>query len=143
MPHQVLGNPIAFEEGIGVAMYFAPLIVVYTVSAILTGKDRWIGYILHTFLILALLDAGILLVEFKHIGADIYTFRYTSPSIGLGLVCGSMAGDLVASYFFLPARQSFHVASLPQALVSWIIYGCVLYKDQLWRLARRGLRVEN
>lgn len=351
VPRQVLGNPIAFEESIGVAMYFAPLIVVYTVSAILTGKDTWIRYILHTFLILALLDAVILLVEFKHIGADIYTFRYTSPSIGwmplealaqllalgcmiayahflhaarwldrikyglafviclaalyfslenswwleaaialavmtlvysrrlfvlfcvvalpflplarsfvqklqsvksvdalrltiwqdmlrawskrpvfgvgpgnlwaydqvfthlphgvrdfaksglgvahegylqtfgelgplglflqiaclvvliiaaarlfrrsrsidvpeirnnrilgligLGLVCGSMVGDLVASYFFLPPRQSLHVASLPQALVSWIIYGCVLYKDQLWRLARRGLRVEN
>lgn len=351
VPRQVLGNPIAFEESIGVAMYFAPLVVVYTVSAILTGKDSWIRYILHTFLILALLDAVILLVEFKHIGADIYTFRYSSPSIGwmplealaqllalgcmiayahflhsarwrgrimyglafviclaalyfslenswwleaaialavmtlvysrrlfiffcvvalpflplvrsfvqklqsvksvdtlrfiiwqdmlrawskrpvfgvgpgnlwaydqvftqlphgvrnfaksglgvahegylqtlgelgplglffhvaclvvliiaavrlfrrsrsidvpeirnnrmlgligLGLVCGSIVGDLVASYFFLPPRQSLHVASLPQALVSWIIYGCVLYKDQLWRMARRGLGVKN
>jgi hypothetical protein len=82
VPRQVLGNPIAFEEIIGVAMYFAPLIVVYTVSAILTEKERWIRYILHTFLILALLDAAVLLFEFKHIGADIYTFRYTSPSIG-------------------------------------------------------------
>lgn len=351
VPHQVLGNPIALEEGIGVAMYFAPLIIVYTVSAILTGKERWIRYILHTFLILALLDAAVLLVEFKHIGADIYTFRYTSPSIGwmplealaqllalgcmiayahflnatrwsgriiyglafgicllalyfslenswwleaaialavitlaysrrlfvflsiaalpflplvrsfvqklqsiksvdalrliiwqdmlrawgkrpmfgvgpgnlwaydqvfthlppgvrnfaksglgvahegylqtlgelgplglffhiaclvvliivairllrhsraintpeihndrilalvgLGLVCGSMAGDLVASYFFLPPRQSLHVASLPQALVTWIIYGCVLYKDQLRRMACKGMRFEN
>ena len=348
VPRQVLGNPIAFEEGIGVAMYFAPLIIVYTVSAILTGKEKWIRYILHTFLILALLDAVVLLVEFRHIGADIYTFRYTSPSIGwmplealaqllalgcmiafahflyatrwlgrimyglafgicllalyfslenswwleaaialavitfaysrrlfvflsiaalpflplvrsfvqklqsvksvdvlrliiwqdmlrawskrpvfgvgpgnlwaydqvfshlphgvrnfaksglgvahegylqtlgelgplglffhiaclvvliiaairllrhsraintpeirndrilalvgLGLVCGSMAGDLVASYFFLPPRQSLHVASLPQALVTWIIYGCVLYKDQLRRMAHKGLR---
>jgi O-antigen ligase len=348
VPRQVLSNPIAFEEGIGVAMYFAPLIVVYTVSAILTGKDRWIRYILHTFLILALFDAGVLLIEFKHIGADIYTFRYTSPSIGwmplealaqllalgcmiayahflyaarwltrilyglafviclvalyfslenswwleaaialavmtlvysrrlfvffcvvalpflplvrsfvqklqsvksvdalrfiiwqdmlrawskrpvfgvgpgnlwaydqvfthlpfgvrdfaksglgvahegyiqtlgelgplglflqvaclvvliiaaarlfrhsrsidisemrndrilalvgLGLVCGSMGGDFFASYFFLPPRQSLHVASLPQALVTWIIYGCVLYKDQLRRMALKGLR---
>ncbi len=351
VPRQVLGNPIVFEEGIGVAMYFAPLIVVCTVSAILTGKDRWIQYILHTFLILALFDAAILLVEFKHIGADIYSFRYTSPSIGwmplealaqllalgcmiayayflcatrwlgrlmyglalviclmalyfslenswwleaaialavmtlvysrrllvffcvaalpflplvrsfvqklqnkasvdalrliiwqdmlrawskrpvfgvgpgnlwaydqvfthlppgvrnfaksglgvahngflqtlgelgplglffhiaclvvliiaavrlfrrsrsidapeirhdrvlglvgLGLVCGSMAGDLVASYFFLPPRQSLHVASLPQALATWIIYGCILYKDQLWRMVCKGIRVEN
>jgi O-antigen ligase len=351
VPHQVLGNPIPFEEGIGVAMYFAPLIVVYTVSAILTGKQSWIQHILHTFLILALLDAAVMLVEFKHIGADIYTFRYTSPSIGwmplealaqllalgcmiayahflyatrwlgrilyglafgicllalylslenswwleaaialavitfaysrrlfvvlsiaalpflplvrsfiqklqsvksidalrliiwqdmlrvwskrpalgvgpgnlwaydqvfthlppgvrnfaksglgvahegylqtlgelgplglflhiaclvvliiaavrlfrrsraintseirndrilgligLGLVCGSMVGDFVASYFFLPPRQSLHVASLPQALVSWMIYGCILYKDQLWRMARKGIRVEN
>ncbi|MFL5692019.1 MAG: O-antigen ligase family protein, partial [Ktedonobacteraceae bacterium] len=61
--------------------------------------------------------------------------------VGLGLICGSAAGDLVASYFFLPPRQSLHVASLPQAMASWIIYSCVLYKDQLWRLARRGLRI--
>jgi O-antigen ligase len=60
--------------------------------------------------------------------------------IGLGLICGSAAGDFVAGYFFLPPRQSLHVASLPQAMASWIIYGCVLYKDQLWRLARSGLR---
>jgi hypothetical protein len=57
--------------------------------------------------------------------------------VGLGLICGSAAGDLVASYFFLPPRQSLHVGSLPQALVSWVIYGCVLYKDQIWRLASR------
>ncbi len=60
--------------------------------------------------------------------------------VGLGLVCGSMGGDFFASYFFLPPRQSLHVASLPQALVTWIIYGCVLYKDQLGRMARKGLR---
>src|SRR5262249_31550694 len=59
--------------------------------------------------------------------------------IGLGLVCGSMVADLFASYFFLPPRQSLHVASLPQALVSWIVYGCVLYRDRLWRMARKGM----
>ena len=351
VPHQVLSNPIAFEESIGVAMYFAPLIVIYTVSAILTNKERWIQHILDAFQILALIDAAVLLVEFKHIGADIYTFRYTSPSIGwmplealaqllvlgciiayarllcatrwmsrimhgvafticlvalyfslenswwlegamalavitlvysrrlfllfcvfalpllpfvrsfiqklqsvksvdalrfiiwqdmlrvwskrpvfgvgpgnlwaydqvfthlprgarifaksglgvahegylqtlgelgppglffhitclvvliiaaarlfrrsrsinapeirhdrilglvgLGLICGSAVGDLVAGYFFLPPRQSFHVASLPQVLTTWIIYACVIYKDQLRRMARKGLRVEN
>ena len=63
--------------------------------------------------------------------------------VGLGLLCGSMTADLFASYFFLPPRQNLHVTSLPQALVSWIIYGCVLYKDQLWRMARKGKRVEN
>jgi K+-sensing histidine kinase KdpD len=63
--------------------------------------------------------------------------------VGLGLICGSAAGDLVASYFFLPPRQSFHVASLPQALTSWIIYGCVLYKDQLRRLVSKKVSATN
>ncbi|MFL5706456.1 MAG: O-antigen ligase family protein [Ktedonobacteraceae bacterium] len=349
VPHQVLGNPIAFEEAIGIALYCIPLLIVWTVTAVLTKKDKWVKYIQYTFLILSLLDAGVMIFEFRHVGADIYSFRYASPSIGwmplealaqllvlgciiayahflyatqwkmrivfgiatllnllalylslenswwlegavalavitivysrrlfvffciaglpvipaihaflqklssvksvdslrfviwqdilrawskrpvlgvgpgnlwaydqtfshlpqglrnfalsglgvahegylqtlgelgplglfcqvsfiviviiaaarlfrrsraisttemrqdrilglvgLGLICGSAAGDLVASYFFLPPRQSLHVASLPQAMASWIIYSCVLYKDQLWRLARRGLRI--
>lgn len=350
VPHQVLGNPIAFEEGVGIAIYLVPLLVVFTATAILTNKDKWIEYIQYAYIFLALLDACIILFEFRRIGADIYSFRYSSPSIGwmplealaqllvlgciiayarflyatrwmarimygaafliclmalyfslenswwleagvalvvmtlvysrrlfvvfciaglpfiplvrafiqklqsiksvdalrfviwqdmlrvwskrpilgvgpgnlwaydqtfshlpqgirnfavsglgvahegylqtlgelgpaglfcqvafiviliiaavrlfrrsrpasthamrndrilgligLGLICGSAAGDFVASYFFLPPRQSVHVASLPQALVSWIIYSCVIYKDQVWRMARRGLRVE-
>jgi O-antigen ligase len=346
VPRSMLGNPIAFEEGIGVALYFLPLLVTTTVSACLSDRERWIRYIQYALLLMALLDALVILYEFKHIGADLYAFRYASPSIGwmplealaqllvlgcilayarvlyadawkarlifgaallvcllalyfslenswwleagvaltvmtlvysrrlfallvvaslpflplvraflqklqsvksvdalrltiwqdmlrvwskrpvmgvgpgniwvydqvfthlpqglrdfaksglgvahegylqtlgelgplglffqvafiavfivaaarlfrcsrslekqevredrilglvgLGLICGSAAGDLVASYFFLPPRQSLHVASLPQALVSWVIYGCVLYKDQLRRLAIRA-----
>jgi O-antigen ligase len=347
VPHSVLSNPIAFEEGIGVAMYCLPLLIVWTVTGVLSNdRDTWVEYIQRLFLAVSLLDAAVVLFEFKHIGQDIYAFRYASPSIGwmplealaqllvlgciiayahllyaarwrerigyglaalvtllalyfslenswwveaavglavvtivysrrffalfciaclplipvvrsflqklasvksvdalrltiwqdmlrvwskrpvlgvgpgnlwaydqtfshlpqgvrnfavsglgvahegylqtlgelgplglfcqvafiavviiaaarlfrrsraisttamrrdrilglvgLGLICGSSAGDFVAAYFFLPPRQSIHVASLPQAMASWIIYGCVLYKDQLWRLTRRA-----
>src|SRR2546421_8538881 len=82
VPHKVLNNPIVFEESIGVALYFAPLIVVFTVTTILTKKDKWIQYILYVYLVLALIDAAVIIIEFKHIGADIYAFRYASPSIG-------------------------------------------------------------
>lgn len=351
VPHMVLANPIAFEEGVGVALYFIPLVVVYTVTMSLTKREQWVQYIQAAYIVLALMDAALIIFEFKHIGADIYAFRYTSPSIGwmplealaqlivlgciltyarflyatswkariiygtvllicllalyislenswwleggialmvmtlvysrrlfaflcvaglpllplvksfieklqsvksvdalrltiwsdmlrvwskrpvmgvgpgnvwaydqtfthlpqglrdfaksglgvahegylqtlaelgplglffhvafivvliiaaarlfrrsgplinqdmrnnrilglvgLGLICGSLAGDFVASYFFLPPRQSIHVASLPQALTSWVIYSCVIYKDQLWRMARRGFRTED
>lgn len=351
VPHQVLSNPASFEETIGVALYTVPLLVVFTVTTILSNKDKWIVYIQYTFLALALADAAVIIIAFKRIGADIYAFRYASPSIGwmpleamaqllvlgciiayvrflhasrwtprilyalalgscllalyfslenswwleaaaalavitivysrklfvffciaglpllplvksfiqklqtvksvdslrlviwqdilrawskrpilgvgpgnlwaydqvfshlpagarnfaksglgvahegylqtlgeigplglfsqvaflvimiiaasrlircshaiskpeirenrvigfigLGLVCGSLVGDFVASYFFLPPRQSLHVASLPQALCTWIIYGCVIYKDQLRRMARKGLSIRN
>lgn len=346
VPHQVLQNPASFEEGIALAIYCVPLLVVFTVTTILSNKDKWIVYVQYTFLGLALLDAAVIMIAFKRIGADIYAFRYASPSIGwmpleamaqllvlgciigyvrflhatgwtariiyglalgtcllalyfslenswwleaaaglavitvvysrklfvlfciaglpllplvkafiqklqavksvdalrlviwqdmlrawskrpilgvgpgnlwaydqvfshlpagvrnfsksglgvahegylqtlgeigplglfcqvaflvimviaasrlirrshsmgkpeirddrilgfigLGLVCGSFVGDFVASYFFLPPRQSLHVASLPQALCTWIVYSCVIYKDQLWRLARKS-----
>lgn len=351
VPHQVLENPVAFEEGIALALYCVPLLVVFTITTILSNKDKWIVYLQYTFLGLALADAAVIMVAFKRIGANIYAFRYSSPSIGwmpleamaqllvlgsiiayvrflhaigwrhrimyglalatcllalyfslenswwleaaaglavitvvysrrlfvvfciaglpllplvksfiqklqtvksvdalrliiwqdmlrawskrpilgvgpgnlwaydqvfshlpvgvrdfaksglgvahegylqtlgeigplglfcqvaflvimivaaarlircspatsrpeirddrilgfigLGLVCGSLVGDFVASYFFLPPRQSLHVAALPQALCSWVIYSCVIYKDQLRRVARKGLSIDS
>lgn len=56
----------------------------------------------------------------------------------LGLVVGSAFGDLTSSSFFLPPRQLNQFVETPQVIVSWMLFGFVLYKDQLWRIARRG-----
>jgi hypothetical protein len=60
--------------------------------------------------------------------------------VSLGLICGSAIGDFFAGSFFLQPRQIGGFNDLPQVLTSWIIWGCVLYKDQLWRIARKKLR---
>ncbi len=64
--------------------------------------------------------------------------------VGLGLVCGSALGDFTSGAMFLQPRQIGSSGSLTQVLSTWIIYGCVMYKDQLWRMARsaggRGLK---
>jgi len=60
----------------------------------------------------------------------------------LGLICGSVAGDFFAGSFFLIPRQVGGFDKLPQTLTSWIIWGCVLYKDQIWRMARKKLRYQ-
>lgn len=350
VPHKVLSNPSIIEEITGLLMYCMPLLTVFTVTTCLTKKEKWIEYIQYAYMIFALLDALVMIYEFRRVGADIYTFRYSVPSIGwmplealaqllvlgsllfyarflyatrwktriifgvptlicllalyftlenswwsegaialavmtivysrklfasfcvaglpflplvvalihklqtvkavdslrfviwqdmlrvwmkrpllgvgpgnlwaydqvftklpqgvrnfalsgfgvahngylqtlgelgpigllfqlafiivliiasarlvrrsrsntlevrndrilglvaLGLVCGSAAGDITSSFFFLPPRQMLHVLALPQVLTSWIIYGCVIYKDQLWRMTRRGLRIED
>lgn len=62
--------------------------------------------------------------------------------VGFGLVFGCAAGDLSSSYFFLPPRQSLHVVSLPMALTAWVVYGCVIYKDKVWRMREQGIAVE-
>jgi O-antigen ligase len=62
--------------------------------------------------------------------------------VGLALVCGSAVGDFFAGSFFLQPRQIGGFNDLPQVLTSWIIWGCVLYKDQIWRMARKKLRYE-
>lgn len=62
--------------------------------------------------------------------------------VSLGLICGSAVGDFFAGSFFLQPRQIGGFNDLPQVLTSWIIWGLVLYKDQLWRIARKKLRYE-
>ena len=62
--------------------------------------------------------------------------------VGMGLVCGSLLGDFTSGAMFLQPRQVGSSGSITQIFSTWIIYGCVMYKDQLWRMARWGLRLE-
>lgn len=53
--------------------------------------------------------------------------------ICLGLVMGSVAGDFFSGSFFLPPRQIGSFADLPQVLSTWILFGCLFYRDKIWR----------
>lgn len=58
--------------------------------------------------------------------------------ICLGLVCGSLVADPVSGIFFLPPSQIGGWNDLPRVLSTWIMFGCLIYKDQLWRTAQRA-----
>lgn len=62
--------------------------------------------------------------------------------VGLGLVCGSALGDFTSGAMFLQPRQVGSSGSLTQVLSTWIIFGCIMYKDQIWRTARKKLRFD-
>jgi len=62
--------------------------------------------------------------------------------VGLGLVCGSALGDITSGAMFLQPRQVGSSGSLTQVLSTWIIFGCIMYKDQLWRMARKKLKFD-
>ena len=53
--------------------------------------------------------------------------------ICMGLIAGSIAGDFFSGSFFLPPRQIGSFQDLPQVLSSWIIFGCLFYRDKIWR----------
>ena len=53
--------------------------------------------------------------------------------ICMGLVMGSIAGDFFSGSFFLPPRQIGSFQDLPQVLSSWVIFGCLFYRDKIWR----------
>ncbi len=61
----------------------------------------------------------------------------------LGLICGSAAADFTSGFFFLPPRQLGGFNDLPQVITAWILWGCVAYKDQLWRMACRGEKLDD
>ncbi|HYL42703.1 MAG TPA: hypothetical protein VEU97_04900, partial [Ktedonobacteraceae bacterium] len=60
----------------------------------------------------------------------------------LGLICGSVVADYTSGFFFLPPRQLGGFNDLPQVVTAWILWGCVIYKDQLWRKVSSGEKLD-
>jgi O-antigen ligase len=81
VPHKVGNSPIIYDEILGVLMFFIPVVIIITTCAAVTAREYWIEYIQRGLLILGLLGAAIVTVEFRRIGGNIYTFRYTEPKI--------------------------------------------------------------
>src|SRR6266849_2404032 len=82
VPHKLNNNPAIYEEMLGIALFFLPLICLVVTTASLTKKDQWIEYIQRAFLILALGAAMVVIIDFKRVGVDVYTFRFAEPTIG-------------------------------------------------------------
>lgn len=82
VPHKINTNPILFDEVFGIVLYFVPLLTITVVTAALTKKDHLVEYIQSAFLAAAFVCSLVVIVRFKSIGADIYTFRFSEPSIG-------------------------------------------------------------
>lgn len=58
--------------------------------------------------------------------------------VSLGLICGSVVADPVSGIFFLPPAQLGGWNALPRVLSTWLIFGCLIYKDQMWRTGLRA-----
>ncbi len=82
VPHKIYSTPIIYSEIYGIALFFLPLIVIAVTTAALTEKDDWIEFILNAFLILAILLALFVIIQFKRIGASVYSFRFSDPKLG-------------------------------------------------------------
>jgi O-antigen ligase len=59
----------------------------------------------------------------------------------LGLVCGSVVADPISGIFFLPPAQIGGFNILARVVPTWIVFGCLIYKDQMWRIGRRAARL--
>lgn len=81
VPRRMSSSPIIYDELLAIGLCFIPLIAVTFTCMALSNKERYVEYIQRTFLILAALGAAVVIIEFKRIGATVYTFRYSEPSI--------------------------------------------------------------
>lgn len=61
--------------------------------------------------------------------------------LALGLICGASVADFTSGFFFLPPRQLGGFNDLSQIVIPWVIWGCVMYKDQVWRMTQKGIRL--
>lgn len=81
VPKRVSSSPIIYDELFGVALYFLPLVMITVVTTLLSKRDKLVVYIIRAFLITACIASAIVIIEFKRIGATIYTFRFSEPVI--------------------------------------------------------------
>ncbi|MDQ6660425.1 MAG: hypothetical protein M3Z24_05610, partial [Chloroflexota bacterium] len=81
VPRKINSSPVIYDQLLGVALCFIPLIAITFTTMALSRKDRYVEYVQRVFLILAALGAAIVIIEFKRIGASVYSFRYSEPTI--------------------------------------------------------------
>lgn len=81
VPHKINSNPIFYDEFLGCLVFLFPFMTYAIITMIVASHERLIVYIQRIFIISALLVALVVLYDFKRIGADIYTFRFSEPHI--------------------------------------------------------------
>ena len=81
VPHKINSNPIIYDELLGIGIFTFPLIVYTMVTMVVGARERYIRYIPRIFMVLAVLVSTVVLYDFRRIGGDIYTFRFSEPHI--------------------------------------------------------------
>jgi len=81
VPKKINANPIIYDELLGILIFTFPLIVYAITTMIIASKESLMRTIQRAFMVVALLVGIIVFIEFRRVGADVYTFRYTTPRI--------------------------------------------------------------
>src|SRR5438270_471504 len=81
VPKKLNNNPIIYSEVLGIISFTFPLMVYVIVNMIVSVKERYVVYIQRIFIIMGIFVALVVLYDFRRIGADIYTFRFSEPHI--------------------------------------------------------------
>ncbi len=81
VPKKLNNNPIIYSEILGIISFTFPLMVYIIVNSIVSVRERYVVYIQRLFIIVGIFVALVVLYDFRRIGANIYTFRFSEPHI--------------------------------------------------------------
>ncbi len=81
VPETLNHVPLIVGEAFGLFIYLLTLFTILLLSALLDGKERWIEIIQRVYILLAVLISLVVLYEFRRLGGDTTSFRYTEPQI--------------------------------------------------------------
>src|SRR2546421_185528 len=137
VPKKLNNNPIIYSEILGIISFTFPLMVYVIVNMIVSVKERYVVYIQRIFIIMGIFVALVVLYDFRRIGADIYTFRFSEPHIAwmsLRAIAQLLALTCILAYArFLYATTSLQrIICLVIALLS--LTTVILTLENSWRV---------
>lgn len=137
VPKKVSSSPIIYDELFGVAFYFIPLIVMTLVTLILSKREKLTVYIIRTFLIVGCIGSAIVVIEFKRIGATIYTFRFSEPMIWwmkLKALAQLMSLSAMIAYAYCLYAKNWKLRIFFAALTGLSLLGVYFSLENSWWL---------
>lgn len=137
VPKRVTSSPIIYDEIFGVALYFLPLVTITVVTTLLTKRDKLVVYIIRAFFIAACIGSAIIAIEFKRIGASIYTFRFTEPVIlwmKLKSLAQLMSLGVMIGYAYCLYAKTWRYRILYAALTGLCLLGVYFSLENSWWL---------
>jgi len=145
VPKKINANPIVYDEILGVLIFTFPLIVYTITTMIIASKESLMRTIPRAFMIVALFVCVVVFIEFRSVGASVYTFRYEDPHIfwmDLRAVAQIVAlGSILAYARFLYAttwRQRFAYLTVALICLSALI---ISLQNSWWLEAFVGMAV--
>src|SRR5205085_3538760 len=115
VPKKLNNNPLIYSEILGIVAFTFPLIVYVIVNMIVSVRERYIVYIQRIFILLGVFVALVVLYDFRRIGANIYTFRFSEPHIAW-MTLRAIA-SLLALVGFLAYARFLYATSWLQRIV--------------------------
>jgi len=125
VPHKLNNNPIVYDEILGSLVFTFPLMVYIIVTMIVQTNERLVVYIQRIFMLVGIFVAFVVLYDFRRIGADIYTFRFSEPHI-LWMSLRAISQILALGSILAYARFLYATTWMQRMLYSVITVLCLI-----------------